>query len=100
VGAEQEGAVLGAGSSADTQERVVHRIAADGTIAPIARPLFRLAPLHLLTGSPLAGFVVTPDGQRYVFAQSPDTPPPPGPNQIHIVYNWFEELMRLCPMGK
>jgi serine/threonine-protein kinase len=87
------------GASADTQELVVHQIGPDGAIAQPGRSLFRLAPLRVLTALPYPGFDVTPDGRRFVFVRSPDTPQPPAPNQIHLVFNWFEELKARVPAG-
>jgi len=88
------------GPSTDTNELVAHDVGPDGAIALIARPLFRLKPLRLQAGTSLPSFDVAPDGQRFVFVQSPDTVPQPPSSQIHLVFNWFEELKRLSPTGK
>jgi hypothetical protein len=88
------------GASAETQELVVHQVGPDGAPHPTGRSLFRLAPLRLLTASPHPGFDITPDGRRFVFVRSPDTPQPPAPNLIHLVYNWFEEVKAKAPTGK
>ena len=85
------------GASAETQELVVHQVGPDGAPHPTGRSLFRLAPLRLLTASPHPGFDVTPDGRRFVFVRSPDTPQPPAPNLIHLVSNWFEQVKAKAP---
>jgi len=85
------------GSSADTRELVVHDVGPDGAIAPTGRPLFRLAALRVQATAPVPGFDVTPDGQRFVFVQSPDQPAPPAPTSIHLVFNWLEELKAKAP---
>jgi len=87
------------GTTAESQELVAHDVGPDGTIAPVIRQLFRLAPLNLLPGIALPGFDVAPDG-RFVFVQSPETPSPPAVAVIQLVENWFEELKRLVPTGK
>jgi hypothetical protein len=88
------------GSSTDTLEMVVHDIGPDGTVAPTGRPLFRLAPIRVEAYYPVPGFDVTPDGKRFLFAQYSDTPSPPPPKQIHVVFNWFEELKAKVPAGR
>jgi Tol biopolymer transport system component len=84
-------------TSPESQELVARDVGPDGTIAPVVKPLFRLAPLRLLPGTALPGFDVHPDGRRFVFVQSPEIIPSPAPTVIHLVENWFEELKRLVP---
>jgi Tol biopolymer transport system component len=81
-------------------ELVVHNVAADGTISPIAKPLFRLAPMRLRVAAPVPAYDITPDGQRFLFVQEVDLTLMPSPNQIHIIENWFEELKAKVPTGK
>ncbi len=88
------------GTSAASSELVARDVGTDGTIAPVVKPFFRLAPLRLLPGTSLPGFDVAPDGRRFVFVQSPETVSPPAPTVIQLVENWFEELKRLVPTGK
>ena len=90
----------GGGSSTDTLEMVVHDVGPDGTIAPTGRSLFRLGPIRAGIMSRVPGFDVTPDGKRFVLAQFSDTPFPPPPKQVHVVFNWFEELKAKVPTGK
>ncbi len=88
------------GISPESRELVARDVGPDGTISPVIRPLFRLAPLRLMPGTSLPGFDVHPDGRRFVFVQSPEIIPSPAPTVIHLVDNWFEELKRLVPAGK
>ena len=81
----------------DVHELVAHDVGPDGTIAPVVRPLFRLAPLRLLPGIGLPGFDVAPGGRRFLFVQSPETPALPAPSVIHLVENWFDELKAKVP---
>jgi len=46
------------------------------------------------------GFDVTPDGKRFVFPQFLDAPLGSPPKQIHVVFNWFEELKAKVPAGR
>jgi hypothetical protein len=43
-----------------------------------------------------SAFDILPDGKRFVMVTLGD-PPPPVPNRINVVLNWFEELNRLVP---
>ena len=47
----------------------------------------------LSTGNPATGYDVAPDG-RFVMIRAEESP---GPAQINVVLNWFEELKRLVP---
>jgi serine/threonine-protein kinase len=42
-------------------------------------------------------YAVMPDGQRFIFIKASHMEPI---TQICVVVNWFEELKRLCPVGK
>jgi Tol biopolymer transport system component len=42
---------------------------------------------------------VSPDGQRFLMIKAADAGAGP-PNQINIVFNWFEELKKRVPPGK
>jgi serine/threonine-protein kinase len=90
----------GSGPSTDTLEMVVHDVGSDGAIAPAGRPLFRLGPIRAGINTPVPGFDVTPDGKRFIFPQFSDTSLGPPPKQIHVVFNWFEELKAKVPTGK
>jgi hypothetical protein len=43
-----------------------------------------------------SAFDIHPDGKRLVMVTIGD-PPPPLPDQINVVLNWFEELKRRVP---
>jgi serine/threonine-protein kinase len=43
-----------------------------------------------------SAFDIHPDGKRFVMVTQGDQPPPV-PNRINVVLNWFEELNRLVP---
>jgi Tol biopolymer transport system component len=47
---------------------------------------------------PRANYDVTPDGQRFVMVQA--SAEESRPNQIHIVFNWFEDLKRRSPRAR
>jgi Tol biopolymer transport system component len=51
------------------------------------------------SGTPARGYDVTADGQRFVFARTVSSRPPPSPQMV-LVENWFEELRRLAPAGR
>ena len=43
------------------------------------------------------GFEVMPDGEHFLMVRAE---PEAVPTKIHVIFNWFEELNRLCPVGK
>jgi hypothetical protein len=45
-----------------------------------------------------ANYDVTPDGQRFLMIQPPETAT--AGSQIHVALNWFEELKRRVPAGR
>jgi serine/threonine-protein kinase len=45
-----------------------------------------------------AAFDIHPDGKRFIMVTLGDRPPPL-PDQINVVLNWFEELKRRAPVG-
>jgi hypothetical protein len=47
---------------------------------------------------PRANYDVTPYGQRFVMVQA--SAPESRPNQIHIVFNWFQDLKRRSPRAR
>ena len=47
------------------------------------------------TPSYIATYSVTPDGQRFIDLEDADTEP--GPTELVLVQNWFQELERLVP---
>ena len=62
---------------------------------------FKAGKPHMLFEGRSAGFSfadydVAPDGQRFLMIQSPQT----SVRQLHVVFNWFEELQRRVPTGK
>jgi hypothetical protein len=82
----------------EDEELIAHAVATDGSISPKAQPLFHLAPIRAAATMPVPGYDVTADG-RFLFVQQPDTPPPL-PNRIHIVENWFEEAKAKVPVKR
>ena len=60
------------------------------------RPLFRYAGIFRMSGT-AAAYDIHPDGKRFIMVSEPDEPIAQGPDQIHIVLNWFDELKRLAP---
>ncbi len=52
----------------------------------------------LISDRPAPGFDVADDGQRFLVRLLPGKADEPV--QINLVTNWFEELKRLCPLGK
>jgi serine/threonine protein kinase len=50
-----------------------------------------------ITVFPYSSYAVTPDGQRFYFVKKNRAAPV---TQLRVVLNWFEELKRLCPIGK
>jgi serine/threonine protein kinase/Tol biopolymer transport system component len=45
-----------------------------------------------------SAFDIHPDGKRFIMVTMGD-PPPPLPDQINVVFNWFEELKRRAPVA-
>ena len=80
-------------------ELVAHDIGPGGAVAPKGRVLFRLDTARLQSHFPTPGFDVSPNGDRFLFAQHDVTTPPPPPNQIQVIENWFEELKAKVPAG-
>ena len=83
----------------DERTLMARDIGPGGAVGPTGRVLFTLAPLSLGFFQPGAGFDVTSDGQRFIFAQALDAPPS-SPHVIHLVVNWLEELKAKVPAGK
>jgi serine/threonine-protein kinase len=54
---------------------------------------YRIAP-----GRSIAGYDISPDGQRFLMIQEGGQDS--APTQIHVVLNWFEELKRRVPTGQ
>jgi len=50
-------------------------------------------------GDPIRSYDITPDGKRFLI-RKPTRDTPTDVTQLNLVQNWFEELKRLCPMGK
>ena len=46
-----------------------------------------------------SAFDIHPDGKRFVMVTMGDAPPPL-PDQINVVLNWFDELKRRAPVGR
>jgi serine/threonine-protein kinase len=90
----------GDGSSTASLEMVVQDVGPDGTIVSTGRPLFRLGQIRAGYNMPVPGFDVTPDGKRFVFPQFLDAPLGPPPEEIHVIFNWFEELKAKVPTGR
>jgi len=69
----------------------------DGRLAAEPRALFPLSPDLLTAFGTLAPYDVSPDGRQFIFVrrESPSFPPPP--SQMHVVFNWFEELQAKVP---
>jgi dipeptidyl aminopeptidase/acylaminoacyl peptidase len=61
------------------------------------RPLFPLAPFRFSGNT--SAFDIHPDGKRFVMVTVGD-PPPPLPDQINVVFNWFDELRRRVPVQR
>jgi serine/threonine-protein kinase len=51
-------------------------------------------PRLLFEGRYLAGFDISPDGQRFLMIREPEAEPV---TELNVVFNWFEELKRLAP---
>jgi hypothetical protein len=49
---------------------------------------------------PMRGYLLHPDGQRFLVGRSVKTDPPPPITRINLVHNWFAELERLAPTGR
>jgi hypothetical protein len=78
-------------------EFVSHAFGADGTIAPVGRPVFRLGQLDIGgAATPVAGFDVGSDG-RLLLAQGNPLEGMLPPRQINIIQNWFEEVNAKVP---
>jgi serine/threonine-protein kinase len=60
-----------------------------------SRPIFPLEP-YRFSGNASA-FDIHPDGKRFVMVTMGD-PPPPLPDQINVVFNWFDDLRRRAPV--
>ena len=58
------------------------------------RALFSTERFRFSGNSP--AFDILPDGKRFVMVTLGD-PPPPLPDQINVVFNWFDELKRRVP---
>jgi len=43
------------------------------------------------------GFAVMPDGEHFLMVRAE---PEAIPSKIHFIFNWFEEIKRLVPVGK
>ncbi len=61
-------------------------------------------PEVLFTGNYFGGLAtgghydISPDGQRFLMLRDPETQAgPQAVTQLHVVFNWFEELKRLVP---
>ena len=64
-----------------------------GFSATRPRELFTAKDNH---GAPMRNYDVTPDGQRFLMIQMNPRPEEPV-TQMHVTFNWFEELKRLAP---
>jgi hypothetical protein len=63
--------------------------------------LFEFRPADLQFGSsPLTGYCVARDGQRFFLVQNLPVPPRPPVTQVHLVLNWLEELKAKVPSGE
>jgi eukaryotic-like serine/threonine-protein kinase len=51
------------------------------------------------TNATIAGYDVSPDGQRFLMVKQ-DVPATSAATQINVVLNWFEELKQKVPTGK
>jgi hypothetical protein len=69
-----------------------------GTFGP-ARELFRLPAGFWWGTQAVPAYDVSQDGQRFLFARRFPEPAPPPPSEMHVVYNWFEELKAKVPTG-
>jgi hypothetical protein len=49
-------------------------------------------------GSPIRGWDISPDGQRFLMVKAEERKPKPVTEMI-LIQNWFEELKRLVPTG-
>jgi len=54
---------------------------------------------YLLSRSPIAGYDVSADGQRFLMLK-PVEQPSQSTTQINVVLNWFEELKQKVPPGR
>jgi serine/threonine-protein kinase len=61
------------------------------------RALFPLEGLRFSGNSP--AYDIHPDGKRFAMVTQGD-PPPPRPEQVNVVFNWFDELERRVPVTR
>jgi len=68
-----------------------------GFVPGRSRALFSTERFRFSGNTP--AFDIHPDGKQFVMVTMGDAPPPL-PDQINVVLNWFEELKRRAPVGR
>jgi len=63
------------------------------------QPVFLFEQQGLLGASPVGGWDLSPDGQRFLMIKVQESNPQPVTEMI-LVRNWFEEVKQRSPSGK